>query len=166
MKFERLREVAELIGIAAIVISLVFVGLELRQSRELAISDSYRSSVDSYTEYIRFRAEHPDIWLRGNAGDELHASELVIYDALLRSYFNRVFWNTRAQRELGFHADVAAHDFAAFLHRNPGALARWEDWQSRLDRDRQLLVDDRSGRPGIVDLVREDLVKLNSLTEK
>ena len=34
------REIAELFGIAAIVASLVFVGLQLRQDRQIAKSDS------------------------------------------------------------------------------------------------------------------------------
>jgi hypothetical protein len=42
MKPSSWREVAELIGVAAIVASLLFVGLELRQSREIAISEAYQ----------------------------------------------------------------------------------------------------------------------------
>ena len=162
MKFDRLREVAELVGITAIVVSLVFVGLELQQSRELAISESYHDRIDSYSEFMSFRAQHPSIWIKGNSGDDLNAADSVIYDALLKSYFNRVFWGVRSQRRLGFDADVGAHDFAAFLHRNPGAREHWENWQQQLDHDREFLVEDRSGRPGIVDLVRDDLLKLDA----
>lgn len=42
-----LRDSAELIGIAAIVASLIFVGLELRQNRELAEAAAYQARTDS-----------------------------------------------------------------------------------------------------------------------
>jgi hypothetical protein len=41
MKFKEWNEIAELVGIAAIVVSLVFVGYELRQSTAIARSDAY-----------------------------------------------------------------------------------------------------------------------------
>ena len=43
MKFKEWNEIAELVGIAAIVVSLVFVGYELRQSTAVARSDAYSS---------------------------------------------------------------------------------------------------------------------------
>jgi hypothetical protein len=44
--------VAELIGIAAIVASLLFVGLELRQSQQIAIAAQYQERIDSATKYF------------------------------------------------------------------------------------------------------------------
>ena len=41
MKFKEWNEIAELVGITAIVVSLVFVGYELRQSTAIARSDAY-----------------------------------------------------------------------------------------------------------------------------
>jgi hypothetical protein len=43
MKFTRWNEIAELVGITAIVVSLGFVGYELRQSTAIARSDAYSS---------------------------------------------------------------------------------------------------------------------------
>lgn len=42
MKSVNWKDIAEFIGISAIVASLVFVGLELRQTREIAISEAYQ----------------------------------------------------------------------------------------------------------------------------
>jgi len=51
------KEIAELVGIAAIVASLVFVGLELRQSHEIAIAAEYQeraaSVIDQYNAQIQ-----------------------------------------------------------------------------------------------------------------
>ena len=41
------KDTAELIGIAAIVASLIFVGLQLKQSHDIAISNQYQARLDS-----------------------------------------------------------------------------------------------------------------------
>ena len=51
------KDIAELVGISAIVASLVFVGLELRQSHEIAIAAEYQqratSVIDQYNAQIQ-----------------------------------------------------------------------------------------------------------------
>ena len=42
------KDVAELVGIIAIVASLIFVGLELRQSQQIAIAGQYQDRTDTY----------------------------------------------------------------------------------------------------------------------
>jgi len=46
------RASAELVGLAAIVVSLVFVGLELRQSQKIALAAQYQARTDSGREYF------------------------------------------------------------------------------------------------------------------
>ena len=46
------KDIAEVVGIAAIVASLVFVGLELRQSQEIAIAAQYQERSNSGTENL------------------------------------------------------------------------------------------------------------------
>ena len=45
MKSFRLKDSVELVGISAIVASLIFVGMELRQSQEIAIASQYQARV-------------------------------------------------------------------------------------------------------------------------
>lgn len=47
MNYSKLRDGAELIGIAAIVASLVFVGLQLKQSQEIAIATQYHARAEA-----------------------------------------------------------------------------------------------------------------------
>ena len=47
MKPTNWKDTAELIGIAAIVASLIFVGLQLKQSHDIAISNQYQARLDS-----------------------------------------------------------------------------------------------------------------------
>ena len=50
MKFKEWNEIAELVGITAIVVSLVFVGYELRQSTAIARSDAYSNFSSQFFE--------------------------------------------------------------------------------------------------------------------
>ena len=45
------KSIAELVGIAAIVASLVFVGLQLKQSQEIAIAEQYQNRADAALEF-------------------------------------------------------------------------------------------------------------------
>jgi len=44
---------AELIGIAAIVASLIFIGLELRQSHRIAIASQYQARIDANVQWLQ-----------------------------------------------------------------------------------------------------------------
>lgn len=75
MKFSNWKDIAELVGISAIVASLVFVGMQLEQSQRLAFADSVLAMGANGIEERSLQAEHIDIWLKGNAGDELNAND-------------------------------------------------------------------------------------------
>jgi hypothetical protein len=62
MKKTTWRETAELIGIIAIVASLIFVGLQLRQSQEIAIADQYQSRADTAVQWYSARAQSPQLF--------------------------------------------------------------------------------------------------------
>jgi hypothetical protein len=61
MKPGNWRDVAELIGIAAIVASLVFVGLQMKQTHEIALSSAYQArsaiSIEMYGRYEELSEE-------------------------------------------------------------------------------------------------------------
>ena len=63
-----LKAIAELIGITAIVASLVFVGLELRQSRQIALVSQYQERADSGRQYF-YESLASDYRLKSLAGD-------------------------------------------------------------------------------------------------
>jgi hypothetical protein len=65
------RGLAELLGIVAIVASLVFVGMELRQSRAIAISEGNLANAEIQIERNNAINEHSIVWIRGNSGEPL-----------------------------------------------------------------------------------------------
>ena len=57
MKSTSWKDIAELIGIAAIVASLIFVGLQMQQSQEIAVADQYQDRADAALEFYLARMQ-------------------------------------------------------------------------------------------------------------
>ena len=121
------KDTAELVGIAAIVASLVFVGLELRQTQQVTELDSSATRAAWLMESRNAINEHPEIWLKGNAGDPLSGAEQVIYSNLIRNFHTNKGFTWRRDQELGIRgANFAAEELAWFLYENPPARHEWE----------------------------------------
>ncbi len=104
-----LRESAELVGIAAIVASLIFVGLQLKQSHEIAIAAQYHERTALLVDYYNVQLESGDlrVWasLTGiDATPDISAEELggayLTVTGLLK-----IFDNTHYQIQAGFVDD-------------------------------------------------------------
>ena len=61
------RETAELIGITSIVASLIFVGLELRQTQKVADIDSAAIRAEWFFSNRASINENAEIWVKGNS---------------------------------------------------------------------------------------------------
>ncbi|MDX2478727.1 MAG: hypothetical protein QNK24_00150, partial [Desulfuromusa sp.] len=59
------KDIAELIGITAIVLSLVFVGLQLRQSQLIAHSEIALQELESTIEAHSQINDYVDVWVSG-----------------------------------------------------------------------------------------------------
>jgi hypothetical protein len=57
MKSTDFRGIAELIGVAAIVASLIFVGLQLKQSQEIAIASQYQARAEATMSFFSSHME-------------------------------------------------------------------------------------------------------------
>ncbi len=147
---------AELIGIAAIVASLMFVGLQMRQTQELAYA---QASVDLMANHIAtagLKAEHADVWAKGSIGDQLSDRDTYIYRELIALEDSSAFLEYSTYGRLGgYGKEIIAIDFATLLHRNPGARREWDIRQAdfRKYRDPLLSVQMR-GHQWVDEVVR------------
>ena len=78
MRSTNWKDIAELVGIAAIVASLMFVGLEMRQTRVIALANTYQARTDSELLLSSLNL-HPEIdrviTMMGN-GEEFSSEDL------------------------------------------------------------------------------------------
>ena len=141
MKHYDWKSIAELVGIAAIVASLVFVGLQLKQSQEIAIADQYQNRSDAALEYwtamtqsdatVAYWANRIVDFMESGAAEEslvsLYEEEgsehLAVALMVFRSNIT-VFDNYQFQYEKGFMTDDA---WQPFRERLKGLLSRSEN---------------------------------------
>ena len=81
------KETAELIGIASLVASLIFVGLQIRQDQDIAVAQIYADHDDTVIEWARLLSENRDLWVRGLKGDKLDDAENAVFVAIASTYF-------------------------------------------------------------------------------
>ena len=106
MKFAEWKEIVELIGIVAIVASLLFVGLQLKQSQEIALATQYHARAET-TQNLHLAGIESD-WtipvLRDKISDEVPAGDINLW---------LWFWiqmdNHYYQYQAGFLEEAAWH---------------------------------------------------------
>lgn len=86
MKADNWKYLAELIGVTAIVASLVFVGLQMKQSQDIAIAEQYQNRAIAGSEYMLWWADN-DQMLRGMVSDVESLYESGEGDESFRSLF-------------------------------------------------------------------------------
>lgn len=121
------RDIAELIGIAAIVASLIFLALQIRQQQLVADTEARNSTVAQLAEVSQLMNENRDIWIRGLKGEELTQIEGSIFHTLAFTEFRRqaATYSRGLRLSIG-NPDRQAQAFAFELYAYPG-LRRWFD---------------------------------------
>ena len=122
-----LKDTVELAGIAAIVASLVFVGLQIRQEQEIAIVDTYGEMSQTNMDLTFRIGEKMEIWKKGLNGDQLSEEELDVFTvqaASVTEYYQRMF--IRWTRLGPVDPKVAASKYAFALYVFPGLRQEFE----------------------------------------
>lgn len=93
MKQDKFRDWLEIVGIFAVVVSLAFVGLQMRQTQEIAVAEMGWNNMIAEMESRSAIYEFPEIWAKGNAGETLNPIENHIkpvgIEVVLRNKFVR-----------------------------------------------------------------------------
>jgi hypothetical protein len=156
------KDIAELMGLVAIVASLVFVGMQLRQAQDIAIAEGFTSHFSSRIEVANNIKEDMVIWKKGTAGADLEEDESAIFETLLfqldaniyQGYFQALVIDGEKT------AKFSAQEFARFLYHNPGARKAWLERAEYLDLNRGLLMDNFSPEP-YHEIIHTSLLKLD-----
>ncbi len=130
----KINDWVQIVGIFAVVASLIFVGLQLQQSEDIAYTDLSESTVTRGIELSSFISEHADVWHRACMGEELSPPERIIagniYFRYLQGNFNSWFrYQTTGMGALD--SSFLTDAIAANIHRYPGfrrLTLSWENW--------------------------------------
>ena len=132
------KDTAELIGIAAIVASLIFVGQEIKQSREIArlewtgVLTAEQIALDSLL------GSEPEVWRKGCEGAELSPVEQTVFVRQFSSFHHFAFarWVRANVGVTGANPRFVSKEYAKNVHRFAGFREMWEVWKaSRVEAD-------------------------------
>jgi len=156
------KDTAELIGIAAIVGSLIFVGLQIRQEQNVAVSQIYQTTLAAEVEIYIALAQHAETLAKTHNVNDLSDAERIAVEELTDMFSARAFFEAQsAQRIDDGDWSGPVNAFAYFLHEHPGVQRLWierivkkQNFYSRFDQGAQFIEFN--------DLVRS---KLDSMQE-
>ena len=150
------KDTAELVGIAAIVASLVFVGQQLRQDRNVARADAWLQLVETQVNLAQVIGEHAEVWSRGLNGEELSDTDQMKFNQIAFAVEQK-HTSRFARSNLGIRgrsANDAAIDYAEELYMYPGLRTFFES---------RLAMRNRKGREASLSTaVAEHLLKLDA----
>jgi hypothetical protein len=157
------KSIGELIGLLALVGSVLFVGVQLSQARKIAISSNDGAYMQGRIAIYNSINEHADIWIRGNAGDKLQGREAAIYGNLLSVLNESVYVDHVTQMRMGetSSAKVVIHDYAGFLYQHPGARRAWQQAEDNVIAIRKQLTADGNVVSFWRELILADLKRLD-----
>jgi len=163
LRLETWKDVAELVGIAALVASIVFLAVQVQQSRTIAIAETNTAGMANWQDRFFAINEHSDIWVRGAAGEDLNTADAAVFNNLVRTYGTGYFMDWYRLKSLGQDAgaDLLRYDFVAFLYENPGARTIYESQHEKTQYFRQMLGGEEILSTDWDEQIRSDLLKLD-----
>jgi hypothetical protein len=143
MDSEKLHDWLQIVGLAAVVGSLIFVGLQVKQEDDIAFAEVAESTSTRGIQQRALVADHADTWQKACLGSELTAAEKVIAGNIYTNYIQGNY-NTWERLELtgigeSFSNRFLTDSFAANIHRYPGfarmarSSSEWDELGVRRD---------------------------------
>ncbi len=125
MKSVNWKGILELIGIAAIVASLVFLALQIKQTDDVARTEIFIAYAEARNDYEALLIENAEIWQKACTGEELAPADQFRAAQIYEAFVNTSYVGWQAAR-IGLaltSTDERVNAFAANMHRYPGFRA-------------------------------------------
>ncbi len=124
----RWRGIAELVGLAGVIGSLVFVGMQLQQERELARISDFAAFSENNIGFGGLIAENRDVWVQGLNGDELSPSDRMVFETMARILYRSQMLNyirslTLRERD----PQEIVNRYAFHMYQYPGLRSAFEN---------------------------------------
>ena len=129
MKPTELNDWLQVIGLFGVIASLIFVGVQLKQDRQIALAEVISAAAESSKYWAELVNDNADVWHKGLKGEELSDVEMHRFNALADAFLLRwqAAWTRAHQLEPALKTRFA-HEAATHIRRNPGL---WRYWMER-----------------------------------
>ncbi len=134
MDSAKLNDWMQVIGLFGVLGGLIFVGMQLRLDRQVAAADRVSQTQVAMMYWAELVNEHPEIWAKGRAGDQLSDLEAIQFEALADAWeINR--WSAWVKsQQLGLTApERFVRQAAVDIYTHPGLMAYWRRHITRLE---------------------------------
>ncbi len=122
MDSQKLNDWLQVIGIFALVASLIFVGLQIKQTQEIGQGEAAAAILESTSSFRNTIVDNAEIWRSGCMGEELGEGDQTKFAKMYVSYLATVYW-LWLSNDIGviqFDAGSIEYAYAANVHRYPG----------------------------------------------
>lgn len=114
------KEYIEGLGVLALVASLLFVGYQLQQDRQIAGAQVTAESTAAAYELFALMSDNRDIWLRGLKGEDLSEADEIAFKAIAFAIYTRHFYYYQTRNLLRYgSADLVVQQYAFDLYQYP-----------------------------------------------
>jgi len=140
----KLNDWLQVLGLFSVLGGLIFVGLQLRLDRQVALIESANTATSNYQTWAELVNDNADVWVKGLAGDSLTAGELARFNTMA-SAREMSYFNDYSRSQQGVSSQIPERfvfEAAREIHANPGFLTWWRE-----DRRRMAEVQERFGLP-------------------
>ena len=124
------KDIAEFVGIGAIVASLIFVGMQMRQTQEIAIADGYSELASSTYARSDLITSHSVLIAKANRGDQLSDAEAIALGEFVSAMWLSEFFATSRWEVLDRETGGPVAFLSGFFCQNQGLLTIWQDRSS------------------------------------
>ena len=162
------KDIAELLGIAAIVASLVFVGVQLRQDQKIAEAQIHLGATANVAAITQLIADNQSVWRRGLVGEDLTPDERATFNAIARAIYQRHFglYNRGLRLDLA-PPEAVVRRFALFAYQYKGLrqylATKFAEDESLRDIHELRDIYDRSGARSFNQQLSDEIKRLDDL---
>ena len=115
------KDLFEVVGFVALIASLIFVGMQIRQEHTIAQAQNAADFDDTMIEYARVINANRDVWIQGLEGAELSVQDQVTFEVVAFAVWQKFNGLYRRNRLLDQEDGMlAARQLAAELFTYPG----------------------------------------------
>ena len=141
MDSAKLKNWLQVVGIFALVASLLFVGLQMKQTQEIGQGEAAANILEGTSTFRNTIIDNAEVWRSGCMGEELSDGDQTRFAQMYNLYISTVYWLWLAN-EIGviqFDSSTITNAVAANIHRYPGiarismSKGHWSAEGSKID---------------------------------
>ena len=143
LDWEAIGAVGELVGAAAVVVTLIYFALQIRSLKADSLSGSINQIDQGERDLHKLCIEHVELIRKANGGARLSDDELFVLNEIFLSVWAFHFFAFARARTHGRTRRPPAASLARYLRRYPGFLTIYEsdDFRSLLDLPHKEFLD-------------------------